>query len=639
VGRVLATGGAELADDSASWLDWLPPGLVEDDPWVMIATARRAAATGRFTAALDRYQRVDELHAAARDIAQRERAVIAAWLDPGAAAPTGWAGRLRAVLRAHPVAEPPAEVTLAGTVVGMAIGPPAGGPAAGDALVDGVAAVLAGRLAAGSGRLLALADDPDVPLALAVGARLALAFATALAGRPVAAELAELSELVELVDVPWLSALALAAATGLGDDGAGTRRALSVAAERDAAGDPWGAAGARLMAALGTVLAGGGPVAELGDLAARFRRLEATVLEAWCRAWQATALARTGDPGAAEAARTAERLADRAGVPGARVWALTVSAQLAAGDEAAEHRARAAEVRRRWDVDVAVPGPAPAGGSPVAPAAAAAPGVVAGGGRGARPARPGLRVRCLGGFRLELDGTPVDVAAVKPRARSALRVLAAHGGRPVHTETLVDALWPDLDAAAGKRNLQVAVSSLRRLLDHHRAGAGALVRREGPAYVLALPDVGCADVAVFAAACTEARDAARAGDADRVLDAGDRALVAYGGDLLPEEGPADWAVERRRQLAADATEVAQAVAEAALDLGLHDVAASACARGLEIDRYHDGLWRRLVDAQERSGDLAAAARTQERYHEVLRELGLPAEPAAAGSDAELALDA
>ena len=165
------------------------------------------------------------------------------------------------------------------------------------------------------------------------------------------------------------------------------------------------------------------------------------------------------------------------------------------------------------------------------------------------------------------------------------------------------------------------------------------MRREGPAYVLALPDVGCADVAVFAAACTEARDAARAGVEHPVRVAGDRALVAYGGDLLPEEGPADWAVERRRQLAADATEVAQAVAEAALDLGLHDVAASACARGLEIDRYHDGLWRRLVDAQERSGDLAAAARTQERYHEVLRELGLPAEPAAAGSDAELALDA
>jgi len=336
-------------------------------------------------------------------------------------------------------------------------------------------------------------------------------------------------------------------------------------------------------------------------------------------------------------ARAAEALAGQAGVPGAEVWAIEVQAQLDGGSRA-EHLARAAAIRRLRAVDVAVPG---------APAALAAP-VASGDGEPAAepevepvPARAavGLRVRCLGGFRLELDGAAVDVGAVKPRARAALHLLAAHGGRPVHTETLVEALWPDLDAASGKRNLQVAVSSLRRLLDDHRPGASALIRREAATYALALPDVGCSDVAVFAAACGDARDAARGGQAERVLDAGDRALVAYGGDLLPEEGPTDWAVERRRQLAADATEVAQLVAEAALGLGYHDVAAIACARGLDIDRYHDGLWRLLIDAQERGGDVAAASRTQERYQEVLRELGITAgdeEALAVASDQALA---
>ena len=52
------------------------------------------------------------------------------------------------------------------------------------------------------------------------------------------------------------------------------------------------------------------------------------------------------------------------------------------------------------------------------------------------------------------------------------------------------------------------------------------------------------------------------------------------------------------------------------------MAAAACARGLDIDRYHDGLWRLLVDAQERTGDLAAATRSNERYHAMLRELGV-----------------
>ncbi len=363
---------------------------------------------------------------------------------------------------------------------------------------------------------------------------------------------------------------------------------------------------------------------ELDELVVRAARLDATVLECWARAWLASALARSGDAQAAAVAAEAERLSSRAEVPGAEVWALTVRAQLAGGDEAAALASRAESLRRQWAVDVPVPALADA---PVHPAdlAGGAPGGPAAPSRVERPARPGLRVRCLGGFGLELDGQPVDVAAVKPRARAALHLLAAHGGRPVHTETLVDALWPDMDAASGKRNLQVAVSSLRRLLDDHRPGASALVRREGQAYALALPDVSCSDVAVFAAACAEVRAAARASHGDGVLDAGDRALVAYGGDLLPEAGPADWVVELRRSLAADATEVALTVADQALGLGYFDVAAIACARGLEIDRYHDGLWRLLVDAQARGGDVAAATRTQDRYHEVLRELGLDAD--------------
>jgi DNA-binding SARP family transcriptional activator len=642
VGRVLETGGAELADDTGSWLDWLPTGLIEDDPWVMIATARRAAATGRLAAALDRYERVEHLHAgsAPRDISRRERAVIRAWLDPAAPAPPGWSGRLRSVLRSRPVPGPGAGV-LSGTVVGVTVtgsggdapaepsppgdagpvpssldGPPAG--RAGDALVDAAGAVLAGQVGLATPRLEALADDPAVPLPLAVAARLALAVGSVLGGRGADAELAELAELVELVDLPWLTSLALAAAGLAG--GPAAARAADVAVECEAQGDPWGGAAARTFAALGDLLAGGHPTAALEELVARVRRVEATVLECWATAWLAIAQAREGDARAAETARAAERLSERTGVPGAEVWAIEVQAQLATGADALGHSERAAVLRRLRAVDVAVPAVHPAD-VPAAPVSAELPAEAP-----PRPGRaatgPGLRVSCLGGFRLDLDGTPVDVAAVKPRARAALHLLAAHGGRPVHTETLVDALWPDLDAASGKRNLQVAVSSLRRLLDDHRAGASALVRREGAAYALALPDVSCSDVAVFAAACAETRDAARAGDRERVLDAGDRALVAYGGDLLPEEGPVDWVVELRRQLAADATEVVQLVAEAAVGLGYHDVAAIACARGLDIDRYHDGLWRLLIDAQERGGDLAAATRTQERYQDVLRELGL-----------------
>ncbi len=629
VGRVVATGGAELADDEKSWLDWLPAGLVEEDPWVMMAAARRAAASGRLATALDLYQRAETLAVgtAARDICRRERAEIVAWLDPAAPEPSGWAGRLRAVVRTRPVQvipeRPGAAPALGGSIVGAAVVagasapdeddpalPGGAGEVVGEALVAAVGAALAGRLTEASQLFGGLADDPEVPLPTAAAARLALTAVHVLAARPIGGEaddLAELVELVELADMPWLSALARAAA-GLAGGDDGWHRALEVAGECEAQGDPWGGVAGRFFAVLGSLATGGAPVGELVGLCDRLRRLEAGAVECWCRAWLATAMARAGDSRALEVARAAERDAAVAEVPGAQVWAIMVEAELASDDEARELMARAEALRYRWGVDVPV---LPAGVSVVAVAP-----------RPVRDSGPGLRVRCLGGFQVELDGRPVDVSAVKPRARSALHLLAAQGGRPVHAESMVEALWPDLDAASGKRNLQVAVSSVRRLLDDHRPGGGALVRRDGPAYVLALPDVACADVAVFAAARDEAREAARSGDEAMVLDAGDRALVAYGGDLLPEEGPADWVVELRRQAAADATEVALLVAETALGVGSHDVAAAACARGLDIDRYHDGLWRLLVDAQERTGDLAAATRSNERYHAMLRELGV-----------------
>jgi DNA-binding SARP family transcriptional activator len=218
-----------------------------------------------------------------------------------------------------------------------------------------------------------------------------------------------------------------------------------------------------------------------------------------------------------------------------------------------------------------------------------------------------------------VGGRPVDLRAAKPKARAALRLLAAHAGRPVHVEILVDHLWSDVDPAAGKRSLQVALSSLRRLLDDHEPGAGALIERRDDAYLLAAPE---GDVVAFAVASAEARGAARREDPGAVVEAGTRALEAYAGELLPEDGPADRIVELRTALAQEAAEVATLVAQAALAEGRADVVVTACTRGLEADRYSDALWRLLTTGHERSGDLAAAARAQARYRALLADLGL-----------------
>jgi DNA-binding SARP family transcriptional activator len=73
-------------------------------------------------------------------------------------------------------------------------------------------------------------------------------------------------------------------------------------------------------------------------------------------------------------------------------------------------------------------------------------------------------------------------------------------------------------------------------------------------------------------------------------------------------------------------EAACAVAESALVDGDSRAAIEACRLGLGIDRYHDPLWRLLIEARDRAGDVGAASRDRREYAGVLAELGLP-EPA------------
>ena len=107
-----------------------------------------------------------------------------------------------------------------------------------------------------------------------------------------------------------------------------------------------------------------------------------------------------------------------------------------------------------------------------------------------------------------------------------------------------------------------------------------------------------------------------AGDAFRL------AVDLYQGELLPQEGPAEWIVDRREHFRRSAVEAATWVAEEAALIGDLDVAIRVCRRGLEIDRFHDPLWRLLIAARDRAGDTGAAGRDRLEYESVLAGLGV-----------------
>jgi DNA-binding SARP family transcriptional activator len=245
---------------------------------------------------------------------------------------------------------------------------------------------------------------------------------------------------------------------------------------------------------------------------------------------------------------------------------------------------------------------------------------------------PPLEIRCFGAFSISVAGRSLDLASLKPRPRAVLRLLAVNAGRPVHREVIQDALWRDADPEAGARSLHVALSALRRELEPAAGrGSGEILVRDGDAYRLAIPPGSRVDVLAFEGAMGRGR-AARGHDDHLAATAYRAALAEYAGELLPEDGPADWVVARRERARADYVEAALGLAEILLAHRPAE-AAAVCIAALGVDAYHDPLWRLLIEARERASDRAAAASARASYARMLVDLGL------AGPAGELRPDA
>jgi DNA-binding SARP family transcriptional activator len=77
-----------------------------------------------------------------------------------------------------------------------------------------------------------------------------------------------------------------------------------------------------------------------------------------------------------------------------------------------------------------------------------------------------LRIRLLGGFRVEADGRPIDDRAWRLRkSANVVKLLALAPGHRLHKDQLLDRLWPDLGLAAADRQLRKTLHDARRVLD------------------------------------------------------------------------------------------------------------------------------------------------------------------------------
>jgi hypothetical protein len=82
-----------------------------------------------------------------------------------------------------------------------------------------------------------------------------------------------------------------------------------------------------------------------------------------------------------------------------------------------------------------------------------------------------LAIQLLGGFAATRAGEPVAVSVWRLRkGRELVKLLALAPGHRLHREQLMDALWPELDAAAAANNLNQVVHAARRALGGEAIG-------------------------------------------------------------------------------------------------------------------------------------------------------------------------
>ncbi len=632
--RLLGTGGEWLnSDSSADWLAEVAPAVIRNDPWVRLGSARRLRAEGHWAKALGAFAESEAAFGASEMAAscRAERQTLASFFDPTARPPLDWAGTLRSALRRDPLGKRTAGAEHPGRPA------PETAP---DRLARGLAALAAGYVVDARAKLLDVALDPDADPAIAAAATIGAGTAGALAGDAAArADIDRGAAMAERAGQAWLARLGRAAvslAEPSNERQLAEMRALREKAARE--GDRWGEVLEALAEGWVLIRRRESAIGPLETAAAGARLLSSGTLEAWARGLGAAAAAREGLPGARQLALQAESQARVAGVDGAR-YPIYVALATCDPDRSAEHRALAESVAREtglaaaWDqpVDPAVAADSAHGheeGRPatmVAPADEIAPDCDE---RHSSAAVP-MRVRLLGGFEMQIAGRPVDMAAIKPRPRAVLRLLALNAGRPVHREVLATTFWPDADPVTSARNVHVALSGLRKqICPVDGSGCDALVR-EGDAYRLVVPPGGHVDLLDAEKALSDARAAHGRKDPAAEAAAYRCAIELAGGELLPEDGPADWVVYRREETRTELSGAAYALAGMTLAEDPHG-AAETCVAGLRLDPHHDGLWRLLIAARERAGDHAAAASARQGYDRMLAQLGLTK----AGDDGE-----
>ena len=594
------TGGARIDATVVDDAHLLPASTWQHDPWLALANARRLVREGALKRAAEAYQHARTLYEEPnyQQMCRYEVQVVSMWL-PGYRSEGSnsvvpqvqhWSTTLREALRQSPDFG--------------AVPVPTSGQDARVRLVYALAALTAGEVGLARRVLASIQREESADSLTMITASLATA-ALELIGSgdgDAALDLSTIASLAEKEGLPWISRLChgFEQITLITSQDATWRFECCSEMIRaaDLMGDPWGAGLLTLAVGVAKQQIGESGSAELSSAASRFHDLGAPVLEHWCQ------LLAMREGTTAAAAHRAVQTSRALGTRGAQALALALSASASPRGQP-QDMVEATQLAVQCGLSL--------------PSTAAWD-------NGHQSATthevgtPRVRIRCFGGYRIDIDGRAAEPEQLRPQARHVLQILSLAPDHDHHREFLEEILWPGVSHSVACHRLQVAVSSVRAMFD----GGEVVIRRSGESYRLCLSIGATVDVRDFTNALSRAAAMSARGDLQGRISAREEALALYTGDLLPEITGTQHVDNERERFRRSVAAAAAALASDYRKLGDYANALGAAQRSVELDPYQEIPWLILADLHEVLGDVSSAEYVRREHARIKADLEVSA---------------
>ena len=229
-------------------------------------------------------------------------------------------------------------------------------------------------------------------------------------------------------------------------------------------------------------------------------------------------------------------------------------------------------------------------------------------------------VEVLGPYRISLFGRPVP-PGLRARAKMLLAwcLLRPEG---VTIDEAVVALWPDTPPGRVLKVFWHPLGDLRSFFRDHGEAALEVLEKVGEHYRPSPTEIRC-DLWDFQATLAEAARADEAGSARTALR---RAVEAFRGDLL-QGADYPWVEPVRADLHRRALDAHLRLAELEEQAGHPDAAVAVLERAIELDRYAEEPYRRLMALHAAHGHLETLAALWQCLGRRLADLDVEMDPA------------